>query len=139
MRATPSEPEVSAAIQALRRLHGAEVSTSSAPRTIWHQGGPNADLLSTEQAQGQLTRQEFTLFQDYFLWTPTEGLRTGRLADESSAAGIKATPTLQFDRDPSAERLKRALAGLRAHPSEDAYLQHLTRVLETTLQTLHAR
>jgi len=137
MRGTPSEPEVSAAIRALRRLHGTQPPPAPGThRTVWHQGGPQADLLSSEDVQGRVVRQEFTLFQDYFLWTGQHGLRTGQVADEASAAGMKGTPTIAFDRTPDAERLARALSGLRASQSDDPYLLHLKQVLEAAHQAL---
>ena len=83
-------------------------------------------------ASGELVRQEFTLLEDYFLWTAGSGLRTGRVCEDGGSGSAKASARIQLDDHLDFGRINRAREALQSFESPDNYVAHLMRVLETT-------
>jgi hypothetical protein len=136
MRAARSPSEVNSAIQSLFRVSGTELKTdASGLRPVWHHGATGAELMSYVDPKGHLVRQEFTLFDEHFLWTSDRGLRTGVVGEEYGTA-VKGTPEVTFDREPLADRIERANEALGAYSGEDRYILHLKRIIALMLQGL---
>lgn len=139
MRRSRSPREVNEAIQSLLRIRGSQVKPDAQGlRTVWHQSGHGVDLISYVDTTGRVTRQEFTLFDEYFSWSHDKGLRTGTVSEESASAGVKATPLVKFDPEIDYERVDRALQALGAYSGDDRYLLHLKRLLALMLQGLQS-
>ena len=137
MRAARSPSEVNSAIQSLFRVTGTELKPDAAGlRPVWHHGANGAELMSYVDTKGCLVRQEFTLFEEHFLWTSDRGLRTGLVSEESSVSGVKATPEVKFDREPEIDRIERANEALGAYSGQDRYILHLKRIIALMLQGL---
>lgn len=119
-----------AAVQSMFRVRASESPPGpDGTRTVWHQGGEGADLTSTVDAQGRVTRQEFVLFGEHLLWVAETGASTGRVKDDKAAGQIKGSDVIVRDPALDAEVLGRMNEALSGYAGEDRYLQHLAKVV----------
>jgi hypothetical protein len=119
------------ALESLFRVRAVEnPPDASGEKEVWHQGTKGADLFSVVNRTGHVTRQEFVLFEDYFVWTKQGGLKTGSCAE---ARGIKdvvaASDEIQLDAEIDDDRVARARETLSTYGGADKYLLHLKAVI----------
>jgi hypothetical protein len=120
-------PRSAAAVRSLFRIRAFEEAADAAGlRRVWHRGERGADLLTWVRPDGKVARQELTLLDDHFVWTPN-GLRTARLEAGDGLEGEAAS--VRFDRPLSCQRAFAALAALRGYSGEDKYILHIQRIL----------
>lgn len=132
MAKTRTEAELKAAVDSIARVRAVESPPEpDGTRTIWHQGAKGADLLTTVNAQGVVTHQEFTLYGDYFEWGSSTGLRTGAALEEESGEAARKAGHMAVDLEDAtrAERLARASAALTSYAGDDKFLLHLRGLL----------
>ncbi|HEY3446597.1 MAG TPA: hypothetical protein VGK67_09545 [Myxococcales bacterium] len=119
-----------AAVQSLFRVRASESPPGpDGTRTVWHQGGEGADLTSTVDAQGRVTRQEFVLFGEQLLWVAESGASTGKIQDEKAAGQVKGSELVARDAKLDARVLSRMNLALAGYAGEDRYLRHLAKVV----------
>ena len=70
---------------------------------------------------GCVSRQEFTLLDDYFLWTSKHGVQTGFVEE--------GTGTVGMDWEQRLDRLERASAALAHYPGDDKYVRAIATVI----------
>jgi hypothetical protein len=121
-------PRSAAAVRSLFRIRAFEEAADAAGlRRVWHRGeGGGADLLTWVSSDGKVARQELTLLDDHFVWTPN-GLRTARLEAGEGLEGEAAS--VRFDKLVSLQRAFAALAALRGYSGDDKYILHIQRIL----------
>jgi hypothetical protein len=134
-----SNRKLVAAVQSLARIRVLEQQEADGLRRVWHQGAEGGDLLSWVDPQGRLLRQELTLLDDYFLWTSTQGARTGATTDSGGAATARASEMVAFDPFVSADRVHRGLAALKLYRGQDRYILHFHEILELIASGLEER
>ncbi len=118
------------AVASLFRVRAAE----SAPdqeglKQVWHQGAKGADLLSYVNMKGQVVRQEFTLFEDHFIWTPLKGLVTGQVRADRGSLANAASEEIRFDATLSPVRIRTGAGALSRYDGADKYILHIRTVL----------
>ncbi|MGC4120365.1 MAG: hypothetical protein QM765_38445 [Myxococcales bacterium] len=119
-----------AAVQSMFRVRASESpSGPDGQRTVWHQGGDGADLTSTVDAQGRVTRQEFVLFGEHLLWVAEAGAKTGRIRDEKAAGSVKGSDLVVHDPQLDGQVLTRMNLALAGYEGSDRYLEHLAKVV----------
>src|SRR4051812_31938047 len=129
-----SVAERKVAIESLFRVRAVETQLDEAgEKSVWHQGTKGADLLSIVNRTGHVIRQEFTLFEDYFLWTKQHGLRTGEAKGGPGSQANKASDDIKFDGENDIDRVERALEALDRYKGEDKYLLHVRALLKMAL------
>lgn len=131
MPRTRTAEERSVAVESLFRVRATETQLDEhGEKTVWHQGSKGADLLSTVNSTGHVIRQEFSLFDDYFLWSQEHGLRTGEHRDAKGSPHMKASDDVRFDREVLEVRLNRAISALDRYSGSDKYLLHFRTLLK---------
>jgi len=135
----PTPQALADAVNALYRIRAIEgPPDAEGNKTVWHQCALGAELVSTVNERRHVTRQELTLVQSYFLWTPAAGMATGVVEEEGPKATANAGPVVQMDRALDKERLSEALAALAHYSGEDKYIRHLLRVMTLARDGLSA-
>lgn len=128
-------PRSAAAVCSLFRIRAFEEAADAAGlRRVWHRGESGADLLTWVSPDGKVARQELTLLNDHFVWTPN-GLRTARLEAGEGLEGEAAS--VCFDKPLSCQRAFAALAALRGYSGEDKYILHIQRILANAVGELN--
>ncbi len=137
----PSSDRRGAALASLYRVRAAESQPDEAGiRQVWHQGTRGADLLSWVDERGRVNRQELTLLGDFFVWTSTDGLRTGRVREGDHARStLKGSDLVSLDLELSPERVLPAAHALGQYDGDDRYLQHVKRLLALSANGLEHR
>lgn len=126
-----------AAVQSMCRVRASESPPGAdGLKSVWHQGGEGADLISTVDAQGRVVRQELTLFEDHLLWRAEIGISTGTVRADKAAGGIKGSDLVQLDPKLDRGRLERMDEALRDYAGEDRYLAHVKRLVANALAGL---
>ncbi len=129
-------PRSAAAVRSLFRVRAyEEAADASGLRRVWHRGEAGADLLTWVGSDGKVVRQELTLFDDHFVWTP-EGLRTARLEEGQDAQDAAASATVRFDEPVSRPRAWAAHAAMRGYTGQDKYILHVQRVFAQAMGEL---
>jgi hypothetical protein len=123
-----SARQSAAAVQSLFRIRAYETTDAAGLRRVWHQGAEGADLLTWVNAEGKVIRQELTLLEDHFVWTP-EGLRTASVEDAGGSTATAASSTVRFDAQVSRERVWAAHAALLEYQGQDKYILNIRRIL----------
>jgi hypothetical protein len=121
-----SARQSAAAVQSLFRIRAYETTDAAGLRRVWHQGADGADLLTWVNAEGKVVRQELTLLEDHFVWTP-DGLRTASV--EGAGPRSAASATVKFDAAVSRERVWGAHAALLEYQGDDKYILNIRRIL----------
>ncbi|HEY8210181.1 MAG TPA: hypothetical protein VIG99_22005 [Myxococcaceae bacterium] len=125
----PTPQALAAAVTALYRIRAIEDPPGpDGNKTVWHQCALGAELVSTVNER-HVIRQELTLIQSYFTWTPTSGLSSGVVVDDGPKALANGGPLVEMDAALDKERLAEALAALAHYSGEDLYIRHLLRVM----------
>jgi len=120
---------LAAAVRSLFRIRAYESTDATGLRRVWHQGTEGADLLTWVNADGTVARQELTLLDDHFVWTP-EGFRTATLDESDGARAVR------FDPQISRERVSAAHVALREYPGDDKYILNMRRIIAKTMGEL---
>lgn len=131
-----SDEERKNAVESLFRVRAVESpADNSGEKEVWHQGSKGADLFSIVNRTGHVVRQEFVLYDDYFVWTKKGGLRTGSVNESRGIKDVvKATDDIQLDASPNVPRLERGKAALNSYSGKDAYLLHMRSLLVLAVQ-----
>jgi hypothetical protein len=125
----PTPQALAAAVNALYRIRAIEDPPGpDGHKMVWHQCALGAELVSTVNER-HVVRQELTLIQSYFTWTPEAGLSSGVVMDEGPKALANAGPIVEMDAALDKDRLAQALAALAHYSGEDRYIRHLLRVM----------
>lgn len=133
---TPDDSRRAEAVESLSRIRAIEdPPDTEGLRTVWHQTGEGADLLSEVDAEGRVVRQELTLLEDYFHWKAQEGLKTGA-APKLSADAMISSAEVVLDPEISPQRLRRATAAMSSYSGEDRYIRHMAHVLQLGIRGL---
>lgn len=122
-----TEGELKAAIDTMFRIRAVESPPDEqGARTIWHRGAKGADLITYVDSEGKVSRQELFLFEDYFLWDRTNGLRTGVSLEKVGSAGARASGDIAFDQDAvlRMKRLEHAARALASYTGSDKLIVH---------------
>jgi len=135
----PTPQGLADAVNALYRIRAIEgPPDAEGNKTVWHQCALGAELVSTVNERRHVIRQELTLVQGYFVWTPNGGMATGVVEEEGPKATANAGPVVQMDQALDKERLSEALAALAHYSGEDKYIRHLLRVMTLARDGLSA-
>lgn len=122
-------PRSAAAVRSLFRVRAyEEAADASGQRRVWHRGEGGADLLTWVSPDGKVARQELTLHDDHFVWTP-DGLRTARLDGGDASRGVVSSATVRFDEPVSRQRAWAAHSAMRGYTGQDKYILHMQRIL----------
>lgn len=135
LQRTPSE--LKSAIDTMFRIRAVESPPDDqGSRTIWHRGARGADLVTYVDSDGKVTRQELFLFEDYFLFDRTAGLRTGVALDKVGSAGARASGDIAFDQDAvlRIKRLEHAAQALAPYAGSDKLIGHAKQVITLASQ-----
>jgi hypothetical protein len=131
-----SPAELKTAIESMSRVRALELPPDSAGgRTLFHRGELGADLASRVDRDGKVTRHELFLFDEYLLWTPKGGFRTGvaphGAIDLLAARGDGPASGITFDADPqiSAQKVDLVAEAIGDLTTGDSLLQHLRQAL----------
>jgi hypothetical protein len=126
-------PKASVAIQSINRIRVAEHKEPDGTRHVWHQGD-DVDLISHVDPDGKLQHQELTLLEDYFVWVPGQGLRTGTVNKKEGSAAAHSSELVKLDLDVSRERLATAHEALKAYTGNDNYVLHMRHVISQLIR-----
>lgn len=132
IEADPLFVRVVAAGQSMRRIDRATESTSDGQQSIWHQGKEMTELLSWEDDESQIQRQELEFLGLAVVYEKGRGLKTGRVQDAKTDAGMPSADLVAFDETPSVRTLQLS-ARLIREARRDFYTQHLLQVLNDAL------
>jgi hypothetical protein len=136
----PSPEKLKTAVQALYRVRAVEGPPGdNGQRSVWHLCDQGAELLSLVDPEGRLQRQELTLLEDHYVWTSSEGLRTGWVEPEGGSKANPAAATIRTDPQLVPSRLVRAAQALASYEGEDRYILHMKRVLALARESLELR
>jgi hypothetical protein len=127
-----TQAELKSALDTLFRIRAVESPPDEqGARTVWHRGAKGADLITSVDADGRVSRQELFLFEDYILFERALGLRTGVALDKVGAAGTRASGDIAFDQDAvlRKKRLEQAARALAPYAGADALIVHVRRVV----------
>lgn len=124
--------EKAAAIQSINRIRVAEHKEPDGTRHVWHQGD-EVDLISHVDLQGRLQHQELTLFDDYFVWVPGQGLKTGTVNKKEGSAAARSSELVKLDSEVDKARLAAANEALQAYSGSDNYVLHMRHVIHQLL------
>jgi hypothetical protein len=130
LQRTPAE--LKSAIDTMFRIRAVESPPDEqGSRTIWHRGAKGADLITYVDTDGRVTRQELFLFEDYFLFERSVGLRTGVALDKIGSAGARASGDIAFDQDAvlRKKRLDHAALALSVYAGSDRLIGHARQVV----------
>ncbi len=130
-----SAHQSAAAVRSLLRIRAYETTDGTGLRRVWHQGTDGADLLTWVNADGKVVRQEFTLLEDHFVWTP-DGLRTAAVDEVGGSMASEASATVHFDAEISRQRVAVAHAALLSFTGEDKYVLNIRRILAKAMGEL---
>ena len=113
-----------------RRLRGDETFDANGVRTIWHRGPRRTELLTWENRDGALIKQEFSFAGLVLEYTPEQGIRTGiiPLSDQVTDTGQPKSTVIRMQSVPEATTLQKASALLGLVPDRDYYGQHLMEI-----------
>lgn len=130
LQRTPAE--LKSAIETMFRIRAVESPPDEqGSRTIWHRGAKGADLITTVDAEGRVARQELFLFEDYFLFERSTGLKTGVALDLLGTSGAHANGDIAFDQDAQLRRtrLEHAAHALAPYDGQDKLIGHVRHVV----------
>ncbi len=113
-----------------RRLRGDETFDANDVRTIWHRGPQRTELLTWENRNGALIKQEFSFAGLVLEYTPEQGIRTGiiPLSDQVTDTGQPRSTVIRMQSHPESTTLQKAAALLGLVPERDYYGQHLMEI-----------
>ena len=113
-----------------RRLRGDETFDANDVRTIWHRGPQRTELLTWENRDGALIKQEFSFAGLILEYTPEQGIRTGiiPLSDQVTDTGQPRSTVIRMQNQPEPTTLQKAAALLGLVPERDYYGQHLMEI-----------
>src|SRR4051794_22217189 len=101
----PTPQALAAAVNALYRIRAIEGPPGpDGNKTVWHQCALGAELVSTVNER-HVIRQELTLVQSFFAWTPDRGLTSGWVVDDGPQALANGGPIVHMDAALDAGRL----------------------------------
>lgn len=123
--------------ESFRRLRGDE-SYSDGIRTIWHRGKMRTEMLSWEDQEGKIVRQELAFMGMVILFKQGKPLTTGTvpLDDKETAAGRPMTELVKQDPAPNSEALDLSSHLLKNIPERDYYAQHLLKHVNDAVDKL---
>jgi hypothetical protein len=123
------------AAASMRRMQANEEFDASGVRTIWHRGRSRTEMLSWENKQERIIRQELQMFGRVVEFRAGHPLRTGTLPnnDFDSAGGHPESALVNFDRVIDQKTLEYASHLLRHFKGRDFYAQHLLAEVNTAI------
>lgn len=113
--------------ESFRRVKGDEDYDAKGIRTIWHQGRLRTEMLSWEDREGQIVRQELCMFGLVVEFRRGKPLQTGKLPmdDKLTGGGRPMANLVKPDTEPVGQTLDYASHLLKNVPERDFYAQHL--------------
>ena len=105
-------------------MRAGERSNDDGSKKVWHQGGPDVEVISHVDPSGHVTRQECHVDGSLVVWERGKPLATGFVRDGGRGSGIAPAANLIQDLDPSLSIVEEALTLLKAVPPGDRYLDH---------------
>jgi len=116
-----------------RRIKGAAVDGKE--QTVWHQGRAGAEMLSWENNDGFITRQELSFYGQMVIFRRDEALQTATVpaSVETTHAGVAKADVVDKDPEPSARTLTHAVQLLEHIEPSDAYVKNLLDAIHVTL------
>lgn len=110
-----------------RRLRGDETYDENGVRTIWHRGPQRTELLTWENRDGGLVKQEFSFAGLLVEFTPEHGMRTGiiPLSDQVTDTGQPRSTVIRMQATVEPTTLAQAARLLGFVSDRDYYGQHL--------------
>lgn len=131
VEADPLFARVLAAGQSLRRIDRAMERGPDGQRSIWHQG-KMSELMSWEDEQNEIERQELEFVGLAVEYRRGRGLRTGRVLDAPTGVGLPSSTHISFD-DTMSIRTLQLCARLMREAKRDFYTQHLLQAVNDAL------
>ncbi len=125
--------------ESLRRVDGDESFDKHGIRTIWHRGSMHTELLTWENKNHEIVKQELCFVGLVVELKEGEPLRTGRVHkkdEEGSNPGAQITHDIRLEGAPTPSTLERAWQLLRLVPERDFYVQHLLQKVGESLATM---
>ncbi len=118
---------VEEAAQSMRRMQANEEFDAEGIRTIWHRGRNRVEMLSWENRDNVIVRQELSIFGMVIDFRQGHGLRTGNLPldDESEVGGRPIGKTVKFTPRLADNILDYAAHLLKHIRNRDFYAQHM--------------
>ncbi len=135
----PTLDMISDAATSVRRLEGKEDLDADGLRTIWHRGRKQIEMLTWENADEEIQRQELSIFGMVVEFKRGQTVRTGHipLGDEISAGDAKPMSAMvEMDEVADAGTLELAGHLLKNFEDRDRFSQHLLRVINLTIADL---
>ena len=110
----------------VRRMRADESFDANGFRTVWHRGRQNVELLSWENEDKQITKQELSMLGMVIEFNQGKPLRTGTVPTHTEgAAGAAASHLVTMDERPKPRSLILASHLLKHIQGRDFYAQHL--------------
>lgn len=126
--------------RALRRVEGTVKTDRSGLRVVWHQSKLRTELLSWENSDRTLDRQELTFFGKMVEYRQKGGLRTGTVPNsamqDEAVMGVTKSELFLPSRELDVMVLDAASRILRECNKRDFYTQHLLQIVNDTLSKL---
>ena len=124
--------------ESIRRVRGDETFDDQGVRTIWHQGTMRTEMLSWEDRDGAIARQELAFTGLVVLFELGRSVTTGRLPidDEQTGGGRPMADLVEPDPAPAHETLDLASHLLKAIPDRDYYAQHMLKHINDAVDKL---
>ncbi len=121
-----------------RHVRGNENYDAQGIRVIWHQGRGRTEMLSWENKNSEIVRQELTLAGLTVEFRSGQRLRTGIIPHnpEATDSGQPKAHLIQMDPAPSNRTLRTASCLLREMPHRDYYAQHLLKHVNECINSL---
>ena len=122
--------------QRFRRLRGDETFDDAGVRTIWHRGPQRTELLTWENHDGHILKQEFTFAGLVIEFSHQTGIRTGIIpaGEQGTDTGQPRSTIVRMQASPSSNSLKYGAKLLGRVPDRDYYGQHLLELINKQLQ-----
>jgi hypothetical protein len=123
------------AARSLRRVRSDEEYDGKGLRTIWHQGKLRSEMLTWENKQGTIVRQELSFFDYVINFYEHKQLNTGRVKREDTTTDVGAPKgnLVLPDAKPVRATLEYASHLLKNVQNRDYYEQHLLKQVNDAL------
>ncbi len=120
----------------MQRMQSDEAFNERGERTIWHRGRKCTEMLTWENREGEILRQELTMFGMVVEAREGQAVRTGEvpIVDGDTAYGPSASHVVKMDATPILATLEYASHLLKRIRVRDYYAQHLLKRVNDTIQ-----
>ena len=132
---------VEAIAHRFRRLRGDETFDHTGVRTIWHRGPQRTELLTWENQDGHILKQEFTFAGLVIEFSHKGGVRTGLIpaGEQGTDTGQPRSTIVRMQTSLSVNALQYGARLLGRVPDRDYYGQHLLELINNSLSGLGER